>query len=36
MEKKVIIVRFFDEIKVFYNMKQYENNKEIINDDNYR
>lgn len=36
MEKKVIIVRFFDEIKVFYKKKQYKNNKEIINDDNYR
>lgn len=35
-EKKAITVRSSDETKVLYNTKQYENNKEIINDDNYR
>lgn len=35
-EKKAITVRSSDETKVLYNTKQYENNKEIINDDYYR
>lgn len=36
MEKKAITVRSSDETKVLYKKKQYKNNKEIINDDNYR
>lgn len=36
MKKKAITVRSSDETKVLYKKKQYKNNKEIINDDNYR